>query len=239
MKKIDLSWRKEVAKMPAAERHNVFLSWLAKYQNKSASCDEITLKSFVKTDCDILHENHRFLRTDKDDDGTWESNLAKKYYAKLYKEYVICDILKYRTGKIGFRWRTEREVICERKALKSYEVQFSYSEANENKAALVKVRLCVDCAYKLNYQALKRQIKRRRKDLKRSKKNQKLEGECMDLKLEAVIKNEPESQSESDDEKLGAETLRKLEEMAWKGPRKDDIRSRADEFDDYFQGMFS
>ncbi len=34
--------------------------------------------------------------------------MAKKYYDKLYKEYVIVDLSKYEKAQIGCRWRTEK-----------------------------------------------------------------------------------------------------------------------------------
>jgi protein FRA10AC1 len=62
------------------------------------------------------------------------------------------------------RWRIEKEVvdgkgqfICGDKRcpikedLKSWEVNFAYVEHGERKNALVKLRLCPDCSYKLNY----------------------------------------------------------------------------------------
>ena len=64
-----------------------------------------------KTDFQLLKEAHRFIREDEDDDGSWESKLAQRYYQRLFKEYVICDLAGYKKGNIGFRWRTEAEVV--------------------------------------------------------------------------------------------------------------------------------
>ncbi|KAK4565070.1 hypothetical protein RGQ29_006929 [Quercus rubra] len=76
----------------------------------------------------------------------------------------------YKTGKIGLRWRAEKEVIsgkgqficgnkhCDEKDdLASYEtsVNFSYSEAGENKQALVKLVTCERCADELHYKRQK------------------------------------------------------------------------------------
>ena len=62
------------------------------------------------------------------------------------------------------RWRIEKEVVdgkgqficgekkCDiKEGLKSWEVNFAYVEHGERKNALVKLRLCPDCSYKLNY----------------------------------------------------------------------------------------
>jgi len=61
------------------------------------------------------------------------------------------------------RWQTKQEVlsgkgvsVCANKAcalregLSSYEVNFAYVEDGERKNALVKVRVCEECAKKLN-----------------------------------------------------------------------------------------
>ena len=67
------------------------------------------------------------------------------------------------------RWRTEPEVVTgkghlvcgnlacdERRSLTSFEVPFGYVEAGVKKQALVKLRLCPECAYKLHYRRIKR-----------------------------------------------------------------------------------
>lgn len=67
----------------------------------------------IKTDYDTLKETYRFVRSEVDDDELqdWELRLAKKYYDKLYKEYCIADLKYYEKGKVGMRWRSEKEVI--------------------------------------------------------------------------------------------------------------------------------
>ncbi|KAF0712973.1 hypothetical protein AaE_011902 [Aphanomyces astaci] len=88
--------------------------------------------------------------------------MAVRYYQKLFKEYALADFSRYTDGKVGLRWRTEREVIdgkgqfvCGNKAcdtsegLESYEVLFAYVEHGEKKQCLVKLRVCRACALKL------------------------------------------------------------------------------------------
>ena len=71
----------------------------------------------VKTDLDVLKKNHKFLwDSDSDEETdesglTWGERVAKKYYARLYKEYCICDLSRYRENKVAMRWRVEKEVI--------------------------------------------------------------------------------------------------------------------------------
>lgn len=126
-----------------------------------------------KTDYDVIRENHRFLWDIDDHPDTWEAQLAKKYYDKLFKEYCICDLSMYKANKVAMRWRTEPELVsgrgqftcgekrCDcRDALKTWEVNFAYNEHGEKKNALVKLRLCPDCSSKLNYGSKKREVKR-------------------------------------------------------------------------------
>ncbi|KAI9269185.1 folate-sensitive fragile site protein Fra10Ac1-domain-containing protein [Phascolomyces articulosus] len=136
---------------------------------------ETTPKGPIRTEYDIIRDNHKFIRSDDEDDeeATWEQRVAKKYYDTLFKEYALCELKYYKEGKIALRWRTQREVVhgkgqfscastrCdETKRLESWEVNFGYIEHGEKKNELVKVRLCPECSYKLNYKTQKRQAKK-------------------------------------------------------------------------------
>ncbi|KAF9414400.1 hypothetical protein BGZ94_000406 [Podila epigama] len=90
-------------------RHKHFIDTYAKhYQGKSSSN---TTSTPAKTELDILHENHRFLRSEQDDqDLSWEKRIAKKYYDRLFKEYALVELKFYREGRVAMRWRTENEV---------------------------------------------------------------------------------------------------------------------------------
>ena len=47
----------------------------------------------------LISLHFRFLRTEEDDSkDSWEVNLAKRYYAKLFKEYAIGDLSRYKVG---------------------------------------------------------------------------------------------------------------------------------------------
>ncbi|KAK5575121.1 hypothetical protein RB653_010377 [Dictyostelium firmibasis] len=181
-------------KLEVVERHKKLIENYLNQKNKK-KLDNEKYKDF-KTDYQILKENHQFLRDDNDesiDQLTWEEKLAKTYYDRLYKEYAIIDLSRYKSGEIGLRWRIESEVIsgrgqftcsnkkCESSSvnsksneLKSFEVPFSYSESNENKIALVKVVLCPLCSKLLNYSNIKKKKKELKKFLKEEKiKNKK------------------------------------------------------------------
>ena len=39
----------------------------------------------------------RFVRSEEDDSSdSWEVHMAKRYYAKLFKEYAIADLSRYK-----------------------------------------------------------------------------------------------------------------------------------------------
>lgn len=65
-----------------------------------------TTKMFVrdtskdKTDFDVIRENHQFL-WDNDDVDSWEKQFAKRYYDKLFKEYCIADLSRYKENKVS------------------------------------------------------------------------------------------------------------------------------------------
>ncbi|CAG7838177.1 unnamed protein product [Allacma fusca] len=117
-----------------------------------------------KRDIDVVRENHRFLWKETDSVDSWEQQLAKAYYDKLYKEYTICDLSRYLENKVAMRWRIEKELLdgkgqficgakrCDQSSgLKTWEVNFAYMEEGVKKNALVKLRLCPECSFKLNY----------------------------------------------------------------------------------------
>ncbi|KAA8515675.1 hypothetical protein F0562_018714 [Nyssa sinensis] len=167
----------------AYDRHNKFVNDYVGFYGKERSTQE---KLPVKTDQDTLREGYRFIRSEEDDmNPSWEQRLVKRYYEKLFKEYCIADMSQYKSGKIGLRWRTEKEVmsgkgqfICgnkhcsEKDGLASYEVNFSYFEAGENKQALVKLVVCGRCAEKLLYKKRKEEeeLKKREKEELRRKR---------------------------------------------------------------------
>jgi len=122
---------------------------------------------------ELLKKNHKFVRDEEEDEKLdvkksskedYGKILAKKYYDKLYKEYAVVDLSRYETAQIGMRWRIEKEVLsgkgesicastkCSNKiGLGTYEVNFKYKEDGEVKNTLVKVRVCQECAEKLNH----------------------------------------------------------------------------------------
>ncbi|XP_064549098.1 protein FRA10AC1 [Drosophila montana] len=171
-----------IEKLTAKERHNYILN---QYVLPTAAENE---SRNHKRDIDVIRENHRFLWDEEDADNeslSWEQRLALRYYRKLFKEYCIADLTRYKENKIALRWRTEEEVVTglgqfqcgsrhcgEREGLRSWEVNFKYIEKSVPQNALVKVRLCPEHTEQLNYRTKKREHKRQRRREKDERKSE-------------------------------------------------------------------
>ncbi|KAJ3131047.1 hypothetical protein HK100_006921 [Physocladia obscura] len=269
------------------------------------------------SEVDILRTNHRFLRdgeadniesssdpqqqrssSGNDTSGsndesflTWEQRIAKKYYDKLFKEFAVANLERYKEGKVALRWRTRREVVagigqftcanmkCQHRApympaalpilnsssitihhhqpdLRSWEVNFAYKEDNEHKNALVKIRLCLECSYFLNYKknlekreaeetAAKERL-RKRKSIKKEKKYKKRKSGV--LKNDSNTTDDVSSQEESSDaneelEETPAENVyepkQSLASQIWGAPQVlETEKSKDEEMDDFFDEIF-
>ncbi|PNJ89477.1 FRA10AC1 isoform 5 [Pongo abelii] len=231
--------------MDAYQRHTKFVNdYILYYGGKKE--DFKRLGENDKTDLDVIRENHRFLWNEEDEmDMTWEKRLAKKYYDKLFKEYCIADLSKYKENKFGFRWRVEKEVIsgkgqffcgnkyCDKKeGLKSWEVNFGYIEHGEKRNALVKLRLCQECSIKLNFH-------HRRKEIKSKKRKDKTKKDCEESSHKKSRLSSAEEASKKKDKGNSDEEESASESELWKGPLPEtDEKSQEEEFDEYFQDLF-
>ncbi|KAJ3111458.1 hypothetical protein HDU96_005691 [Phlyctochytrium bullatum] len=179
---ISAAFRKDFQNMNSYQKHKRFMNdYMLFYGgDKARQAIKEAKERRGKTEAEILKENHRFLRDDEDEDEevSWEQRLAKKYYDQLFKEYCLANMERYKEGKIALRWRTQKEVVegkgqftcgninCSSPSnakLKAWEVNFGYKEDGEVKNALVKLRLCDPCAYKLNYRKIQEREQERAK----------------------------------------------------------------------------
>ncbi|XP_019644289.1 PREDICTED: protein FRA10AC1 homolog [Branchiostoma belcheri] len=236
--------------MDAYGRHKELINnYLLYYGGKKEDFKRSTAND--KTDLDIIRENHRFLWNDEEEEmDTWEKRMAKKYYDKLYKEYCIADLSRYKENKVALRWRIEKEVIegkgqfscgnkkcSETEGLKSWEVNFGYMEQGEKKNALIKLRLCPDCSYKLNYHHKRKEAKSHKKRSEGNvSKRRKHDQEDSDRRKEDKDKTaSPEAEKASSTTPTNSQSA----EEVWKGPVQIvEEKSREEEFDDYFEDMF-
>ncbi|XP_006831215.1 PREDICTED: protein FRA10AC1 [Chrysochloris asiatica] len=245
--------------MDAYQRHTKFVNdYILYYGGKKD--DFRRLGENDRTDLDVIRENHRFLWHEEDEvDMTWEKRLAKKYYDKLFKEYCIADLSRYKENKFGFRWRVEKEVVsgkgqffcgnkcCDvKEGLKSWEVNFAYTEHGEKRNALVKLRLCQDCSFKLNFHHRKKEVK-----LKNKKKSETKKDCAASSHKKPRVSSEEETSEKKDkghsSSKKSADSINRNsdeEDSAsecelWKGPLPEtDEKSQEEEFDEYFQDLF-
>ncbi|KAM4702847.1 protein FRA10AC1 homolog [Rhinophrynus dorsalis] len=251
------NWRVHLISMDAFARHQKFVNDYILYYGGKLQ-DFQRSKGSDKTDLDVIRENHRFLWQEEDeDDMTWEKKLAKKYYDKLFKEYCIADLSKYKENKFGFRWRVEKEVISgkgqfccgnkrcdEKEGLKSWEVNFGYVEHGEKKNALVKLRLCPECSYRLNFHHRRREVqpnkKKRELQKEQGESSRKVSKESHPRKKKRrkdTSSDQHEDSSERDTDDEGGDG--KADADFWKGSHQEtDEKTREEEFDEYFQDMF-
>ncbi|XP_076340084.1 protein FRA10AC1 homolog [Tachypleus tridentatus] len=204
-----------------------------------------------KTDQDVIRENHKFLWSSEDKVDSWEKQLAKQYYDKLFKEYTICDLSKYKENKVALRWRTEQEVIdgkgqficgnkqCKKaETLRSWEVNFRYVEQDEEKNVLVKLRICPKCSYKLNYHHQQKEVGKRKNKRSNSTTDDKNKKQCLEVEANHVEENETNKHfSRNTEINQVAGTSNEASEI-WKMPlNAEKEKSKEDEFEEYLADM--
>ncbi|CEF68266.1 Protein FRA10AC1 [Strongyloides ratti] len=170
---------KTLKNMDIFKRHQKLISTFVEMKQK----EEVDLAGVSKDNASNIVKCHMKFIYDKNIDEnkmTWEEKLAKRYYDRIYKEYCIADLSKYKENKIALRWRLEAEVkkgkgqfICggkdceSKESLSTWEVNFKYKEKDEIKNALVKVCLCEECSKKLNFHSAKKKINKIYKEIKK------------------------------------------------------------------------
>jgi len=97
----------------------------------------------TKSDYDALSKAYKFIPevTEKSaKSSTWQDRMAEHYHSHLYKSYVLADFTYFKQSKVGFRWRTKREVLegkghdtCGNKHCPSY------YDSSQNKKAVTEV----------------------------------------------------------------------------------------------------
>lgn len=171
MKYIDLSGykipREDFLNLSLMERHNLMMS----LNNLEDPGDSQSQHHYI-SDYEMLKQKYNFIH-----DASKEKNsVLQNYYNSICKKYVVCDLSKYKTGMIGLRWRTKREIEkgqghftcasigCSQTKLNNYEFRFRYIEEGIQKETLVKVRVCKDCAYKLHYRQINAYLEQKKKN---------------------------------------------------------------------------
>eukprot|EP00850_Spirogloea_muscicola_P016696 SM000137S00474 [mRNA] locus=s137:305665:309290:+ [translate_table: standard] len=99
------SYRDSVAGLSAYDRHKKFIADYVRFYGGrgGAGGGNSGTQLPARTDLDTLWETYRFIRSENDDaDGTWEQRLARRYHDKLFKEYCIADMSRYKENKARF-----------------------------------------------------------------------------------------------------------------------------------------
>lgn len=239
--------RQNVLSLNAYDRHKLLINEYFLYYPGSTKNFERD-KTRDKTDYDVVKKNHRFLWEDTESaDLTWEQKLAKKYYEKLFKEYCVCDLSRYKENKVAMRWRTENELkvgkghfVCgsrkceEREYLRTWEVNFAYIEETEKKNALVKVRLCPECSIKLNYHHKKKEVRKKSKKSHKEKKNKKKR-----KRSRSSESDESDGKSDVKNSRIEEKEQEKKASEVWSAPMQaEQEKSREDDFSEYLDDLF-
>merc|ERR1740128_292984 len=101
--------RLNLLSLSAYDRHKQLVNTYQLY-HVGATSSLTRDKTRDKRDIDVVREHHKFLWDDDEGEDSWEVQLARRYYDKLFKEYCIIDLSRYKENKFGMRWRTEKEV---------------------------------------------------------------------------------------------------------------------------------
>ncbi|XP_059174427.1 protein FRA10AC1 homolog [Physella acuta] len=204
-----------------------------------------------RRDADVIKDNHQFLWEEDDPVDSWLRHITSTILSlhlpsclSIYHPVSIYHV-KYHIGltscfllQVGMRWRTQQEVVdgigqfacgnkkCrEREGLRSWEVNFGYMEAGLKKNALIKLRLCPDCSYKLNYHH-KHKEATQKVPQKASSPPPENKRTCYSVE-DAVKPEKSGGTSEQEGPGVWSEAVSLGE-----------IMSREDEFDSYFTDMF-
>ncbi len=242
--------RYQFLSLSAYDRHKQLVNeYLLYYRGATDRLNRDTSRD--RTDLDVVRENHRFLWENGDEEElTWGQRLAKKYCQKLFKEYCICDLSRYKENKVAMRWRTEAEVAAgkgqfscgarkceEREGLRTWEVNFAYLEGGEKKNALVKVRLCPECSYRLNYGHKRKEVRRRKaakKEKKRKKKSRQDEDEDS-----SSTDEETREKAKWQRERREEERMEKEAKDIWSKPVEvEQERTREEDFSEFLEDLF-
>ena len=153
------------------------------------------------------------------------------------------------------RWQTEKEVKdgkgqfkcgakrCEETDnLRTWEVNFAYEEPDGRKNALVKVRLCTEDSYRLNYHHQKKDVtkrgKRRVHKTKKAKKKHRKRSHSPDSSVSDSEDKNKMSKKKSDIDKNEIELEYQASEI-WRAPiQLEQERSREEDFSEYLEDLF-
>ncbi|KAJ5076142.1 protein fra10ac1 [Anaeramoeba ignava] len=219
-------WNKEHLGMNARERKLLIKPTIQNISTTNPDQNKQNYEEYLEnivTDYDIYKKTYRFIPNQKEKfDSEYESEMAKKYDAKLFKEFGIVDLQFYKQGKMGTRWRIEREVIqgkgeticgeakcLETLNLQTLEINFNYFENGKIQNALVKIRLCPKCLKKLNVckqisaEGIDKKLeKKKKKKKKKKRKSNKEKEKKKNKKKKNKKRNKNKNKNNSNNQKI-------------------------------------
>ncbi|XP_018008245.1 protein FRA10AC1 homolog isoform X3 [Hyalella azteca] len=84
--------------LTAYDRHKILVNQYLLYHPGATTQLQRDSSRDVR-DMDVVRAHHQFLWEAGDDTSSWQKALAKKYFDKLFKEYCICDLSRYKENK--------------------------------------------------------------------------------------------------------------------------------------------
>lgn len=91
--------RQQLLSLNAYDRHKLMVNDYLRLYGGSMK-DFARDASADRRDTDVVRENHRFL-WEEGEALSWGERVAKKYWDKLFKEYCIADLSRYKENRIG------------------------------------------------------------------------------------------------------------------------------------------
>ena len=176
--------------------------------------------------------------------------------------FILIVFFRYKENKVAMRWTTKNELkigkgqfVCggrkcdERELIRTWEVNFAYVEEGDKKNALVKVRLCPDCSYKLNYHHKKKEVtkhksssssKKKHKKHKKKRKHEKSRSES-----EHRTSDSTSDTNDDDEETKNAKKRKKDQELEtkaseiWSAPMQlEQEKSSLENMDEFLEDLF-
>ena len=114
-------FRSSVQGLSAHERHHKFVNDYLHFYAGGAPQQPDPSQQLRQTDKSVLKDGYRFIRSEQDDaPATWEVKVARRYYERLFREYCIADLSRYKVycalcmhgHWLGFTWHKETVALA-------------------------------------------------------------------------------------------------------------------------------
>ena len=117
-------------------------------------------------------------------------------------------------------------------------MNFAYKEAGEHKNALVKIRVCPECAEKLNFRNNERKQKEEEKNSRKRKRDAVEETEESQQKKEEYGPHLPDSSNAASMQRNIRASTEADPRTIWQKKQEMPEKTKEDEFKEFFDGLF-